>query len=39
MYVFAVLIGGAIIGIFWDTMAVALRQSPPEQVAMDLRMW
>jgi hypothetical protein len=35
MFVFAVLIGGAFIGIFWGTMARALRQSPPEQVAME----
>jgi hypothetical protein len=34
MFVFAVLISGAFIGIFWGTMARALRQSPPEQVAM-----
>jgi hypothetical protein len=34
MFVFAVLIVGAIIGICWGTMAVALRQSPPEELAM-----
>jgi hypothetical protein len=35
MFVFAVQIVGAVIGIFWATVAVAARQSPPEQVAME----
>jgi hypothetical protein len=34
MFVFAILIGGPIIGIVWGTMAVAVRQSP-KQVAME----
>jgi hypothetical protein len=51
MFVFAVQIVGAVIGIFWATVAVAARQSPPEQLVMEgtgsdwpitpahLRMW
>jgi hypothetical protein len=35
IFVFAVLIGGASIGIAWGTLAVAVRQSPPEQVARE----
>jgi hypothetical protein len=34
MFVVAVQIVGAVIDIFWATVAVAARQSPPEQVAM-----
>ena len=32
MVIFVVLFVGAVIGIFWETVAVALRQSPPEQL-------
>ena len=35
MFVFAVQIVGAVIGIFWATVAVTARQSPPEQTATE----
>lgn len=35
MFVFAVQIVGAVIGIFWATVAVTARQSPPEHMAME----
>jgi hypothetical protein len=35
MFVFAVQIVGAVIGIFWATVAVTARQSPPEQLVME----
>ena len=35
MFVFAALIVTAVIAIFWGTLAVALRQSPQEQVTME----
>jgi hypothetical protein len=35
MFVFAVQIVGAVIGIFWATMAAALRQSRQDHVAME----
>jgi hypothetical protein len=35
MFVFVGLIGSGAIGLCWGSMAVALRQSPPEQVTME----
>jgi hypothetical protein len=32
MVIFVVLFVGAVIGIFWETVATTLRQSPPEQL-------